>query len=133
MALMQCIVEALLPLAHDTTLCEGAITIILDQDRADLYTIVGYTSSNGMNDGDEHIYCDAIERRMMESELLPDISKITTAKFGENLDALRNMSMVNSRHAAIIYWEGTVCVLRRSGPVLRHLDWKHQPPTSGPC
>lgn len=66
-------------------------------------------------DGDEHIYCDAIERRMMESESLPGISEIITAKFGKSLDALRNMSMVNSRHAAIIYWEGAVCVLRRSG------------------
>lgn len=40
---------------------------------------------------------------MMESELLPGISKIVTAKFGKHLDALSNMSMVNSRHAAIIY------------------------------
>lgn len=86
-----------------------------------------------MNDRDEHIYCDAIERCMMEPELLPGISKTTTAKFGKNLDALRNKSMVNSRHAAIIYWEGTVCALRKSGPVLRHLDWNDQPPTSGSC
>ena len=84
-------------------------------------------------DGDEHIYCDAIERRMMESESLPGISRIITAKFGKSLDALRNMSMVNSRHAAIIYWEGAVCVLRRSGPVLRHLDRKHQSTTGGSC
>lgn len=52
MALMQCIVEALLPLAHDTTLCEGEITIILDQGCAGPYIIVGYAASNGMDDGD---------------------------------------------------------------------------------
>lgn len=106
MALIESIIAALLPLAKETTLCEGAIAIILDQDRDGPYIIVGYTSSNGVHDGDEHVYCDAIERCILESELLPGISKIITANFNEKPDSPRNMHMVHSRHAAIIYWKG---------------------------
>lgn len=122
MSLIKSIIAALTPLAKDTTLCNGAISIILDQDRDGPYIIVGYTLSNGMHDGDERVYCDAIERRMIEVELLYAISRIITAKFGRKPDSLNNMSMVHSRHAAIIYWEGAVCVHRKSGPVLRLVD-----------
>jgi hypothetical protein len=119
MALIARMLAALLPLAAQTTLSEGAVTIILDQDHSGVRIIVGYTSLHGMRDGDEHVYCDAIERCILERKLLDGISAITTARFAAKPTSFNNMNIVQSRHAAMIYWDDGVCLYRKSGPVLR--------------
>lgn len=49
-------------LAAETTLSEGLIVILLDQDRYGVHIIVGYTDLSPSSYGLEDVYCRAVER-----------------------------------------------------------------------
>ena len=106
-------------LAAETTLSEGAIVIIVDQDRTGMSIIVGYTTLNDLRDGDEHVYSEAIEHCLAGCEMRYGVSKIITARFRESPRSLNGITMVHSRHAIIIYWDKGVWVYTKSGPAIQ--------------
>lgn len=117
MASINLVLAKLIPLAFETTLSEGAIAIILDQDRSGIHIIVGYTNLNGMREGDEHVYCEAVRRHLGDST--KKVSKVITSKFVNPPKSLNGTTIVHSRHAAILYWEKGVWLYTKRGPALR--------------
>lgn len=116
MASMYSVAASLCSVAASTTLSGGGIVIILDQDRSGIHIIVGYTNLSSLHDGDETVYCEAIERCLAGCDFTHRVSKITTAKFQSAPRTLNGISSVRSRHAMLIYWDEVVWLYTKSGP-----------------
>jgi hypothetical protein len=55
----------------------------------------------------------------LKCDLLDGISAIISARFAAKPISFNSMHIIQSRHAAMIYWDDGVCLYRKSGPVLR--------------
>lgn len=113
------IVISLCQMAASTTLSGGDIVIILDQDRNGMNIIVGNASSRYLRDGDEIVYYEAIHRCLANCDSTRLVSRITTARFKSVPKTLNGMTLVRSRHAMIINWEGGVWLYTKSGPAFQ--------------
>lgn len=106
-------------LAAETTLSEGLIVILLDQDRYGVHIIVGYTDLSPSSYGLEDVYCRAVERCLEDFRSTHVALKIITARFRTSPRSLNGITMVHSRHAMLIYWEEGVWLYTKSSPASR--------------
>lgn len=102
--------------ARESTLSEGAVSIILDRDRNGICLIIAYSLQNGLHEGDQLIFSEALNMLLAKHDLDKEISAITISEFEAPVKSMNGMPGVKSRHALLVYWDRGVWVSVKRAP-----------------